>query len=233
MKKAVCLLLVVSFLTIVVPAADAAVITQTKDFDGIPNMTGSLNFNQFNNSGGLTLQSIEVSLALQTSGGNLKLDNDSTSPASGTFEFGAKGNLSSTDVVLLNSLFSPVPGEVSAIYSQVFNLAANVGDGPGDYDPTPPDGLLYCGGTINKSLSGYVTSPVWYAGTKGFVGTGTYNISYTVYQWLDYGSIGGIEYAAIPGSVNGNVTVVYNYIPEPTTLLLLGLGAVMLRRKTA
>jgi hypothetical protein len=211
--------------------AFALTITQTKNFSGIPNMNGSLNFNQFNNSGGLTLTSIQVSLALQTNGGQLTLDNDSNSPASGTFQFGAKGNISSTDVTLLNTIFQPVPGEVNAIYSSAFSLAANTGDGPGDYDPTPPDGLLYNGGTINNSKSDYITSAVWTTGTKGFIGAGTYNINYSVSQWLDYGSIGGIEYAVNPVNASGDVTVIYNYVPEPATITLLCTGLVFLLKR--
>lgn len=236
MKKLVCLLLVVSFLIVAVPATFGYTISQTQLFNGIPNFSGSLTFNQFDNHGGIwTLQSIQVSLTLQASGGQLILDNESSLPASGTFQFGAKGNITSTDVALLNSTFQPVPGEVSAIYSQAFSLAANTGDGIGDYDPSPPDGLLYIGGTVNDSESDYVISNkvVWDAGTKGFIGTGTYSINYLVHQWLDLSSTDGVEFAIAPVTASGFATVVYTYevIPEPATLLLFGLGGLVLRRK--
>ena len=104
----------------------ATTIVQTQNFSGIPNMLGSSTFNQFDNSGGYILNSVQVKLYLQTSGGQLILDNDSNLPASGNFQFGAKGTISSTDVALLNSLAQPIPGEVEALNSQVFNLAGNV-----------------------------------------------------------------------------------------------------------
>ena len=231
MTKKFLIFFAAAFLTTAMPTF-ALTITQTKLFGpNTPNMNGSLNFNQFNSSGGLTLQSIQVSLTLQTSGGQLRLDNDSESPASGIFHFGAKGTISSTDVTLLNTSFQPVPGEVNAIYSQAFNLAANVGDEPNDYDPSPPDGLLYNGGDMNNSKSDYITSLVWYAGTKGFIGTGTYNINYQVNQWLDYGSIGGIEYAVNPVTASGSAEVVYTYVPEPATITLLAVGAFAIRKR--
>ncbi len=213
--------------------AFAAVITQIKTFSGLPNFNGSKTFNQFNPGLG-TLNSIQVTLALQTSGGQLVLDNDSTSPASGTFQFGAKETISSTDVTLLNTSFQAVPGEVNAIYSQAFSLAANVSDSNNDYNPSPPDGLLYNGGIMSNSKSDYIANAVWYAGAKGFIGTGTYGINYQANQWLDYGSIGGIEYAVNPVNASGSITVVYNYVPEPATISLLCLGTfAFLKRKSS
>jgi hypothetical protein len=226
MTKKFLIFFAAALLVTAVPAF-ALTIPQTKDFNGIPNMSGSLNFNQFNNSGGLTLTSIQVSLYLQATGGELRLDNDSDSPASGTFQFGAKGNISSTDVALLNTLLQPIPGEVNATHSQAFSLAGNVGDGTGDYDPTPPDGLLYDGGTESNSKSDFVTSLAW----PGYIGTGTFNINYFITQWLDYGSIGGIEYAVTPVNAYGYVQVIYTYVPEPATITLLCTGLVFLLKR--
>jgi hypothetical protein len=211
----------------------ATIITQTKNFSGTPNMLGSSTFNQFDNTGGFILNSVHVKLYLQATGGQLILDNDSNLPASGTFEFGAKGTISSTDVTLLNSSAQPIPGEVAALNSQGFNLEGNVGDGSGDYDPCAPDGLLYTGVTQDDAKSDFVWSAVWGLGAKGFQGTGTYDIDYAINQWLTYGSIGGIEYAVNPVNANGYVEVSYDYtIPEPATISLLGLGVLsLLRRK--
>jgi len=203
----------------------AATIVQTQNFSGIPNIGGSLTFNQFNNSGG-TLQSINVLLYLESSNGQLILDNDGLTTASGTFEFGAAGDLAdTTDVVLFSSSFSPIPGQVSAYHTGTFNLAANVGDGPLDFSPAGPDGMLYTGDLEGGVATGFVGSAFWSAGTKGFTGTGTFNIKYSIEQWINYGSIGGIEYAVNPVNTTGHVTIAYNYIPEPATIVLLTIGA--------
>jgi hypothetical protein len=214
--------------------ASAATITQTKTFSGTPNLDGALSFNQFNTGLG-TLTSIQVQLNLQTSGGELKLDNDSHQSAAGTFQFGAQGTISgSPDVALLDSGFNPIPGTANAYHSGSFSLDPNTGDGPGDYSPLAPDGMLYTGTTETDNKSGYVGSAVWAAGTKGFLGTGTYNINYSITQWLNYGGIGGIEYAVTPVTASGDVTVVYNYIPEPATIALLTIGALaFLKRKNS
>ena len=207
--------------------ACAATITQTKNFNVIPNMNGSLVFNKFNSALG-SLTSIQIRLTLQTSGGQLIIDNDNTLPASGTFEFGAMGSISSTKVALLDSSHMAIPGTAGAYTSQAFTLTANAGDGMGDYDPTPTDGLLYNGGIETDNKSGFVGSFAW----GDYTGSDTYNIDYSILQWLDFvGSIGGIEYAILPVNASGNVTVVYGYVPEPATIGLLAVGAIALLRK--
>ena len=213
--------------------AFADTIPQTQFFTGIPNMNGSLTFNQFDNhSDTWTLLSIQVSFTLKASGGYLKLDNDSAQDVNGTFEFGAIGSISSTDVVLKNSFSQLIPGQAVASFNESFSLDANdLNDGRGDYDPTPPDGLLYNGGFETGSESGFVGNASW----EEFLGTGAYNINYSVARLFNYSSnTDRIEYEFIPVSVSGFVTVLYTYdvIPEPATITLLCTGTLaLLKRK--
>jgi hypothetical protein len=204
----------------------------------IPNMSGYLTFDQFDNHGGTwVLSSIEVLLTLHTSGGQLVLDNDSDQPASGIFQFGAKGNIESNDVTLLNSSAQTIPGQAGAYHSRAFSLEPENGDGPNNRDGNSPDGLVYDGGTESGIVSGLVGSSYWTgSGAKGYLGTDTYDIYYSIFQWLDYGSIGGIEYAVTPVSASGDVTITYTYdvIPEPATITLLCLGTfALLKRKSS
>jgi len=215
---------------------NAAIISQTQNFSGIISVnSASLNFNQFNLTLG-TLQSIDILFYLQANGGAMILDNDSNLPASGVFQFGVTGSLfPTTDVELFNSSYQSVIGWIGSYHSQAFTLGADNGDGPHTYDPCAPDGLLYYGTTDSNSASGFVGDVFWPHGIKGFLGTGTYDIKYSITQLTDIGSIGGIQYAVNPAIASGYVTVTYNYdpVPEPATITLFTVGAfALLKRKS-
>lgn len=210
--------------------AMGATITQVMTFSGTPNYQRTLAFNEFDDLGGtLTLQSIQVSVLLNVGGGRFILDNDGEQGASGTFEFGAKGDISSTDVSLVDATLQPVTAELQAVHSQSFSLDPNQGDGPNDFDPSSPDGLQYDGGAETDSDSGFIGSLVF----SQYIGTGTYDIDVDVTQWQDFGGISGIEWAVTPVTASGNVTVKYDYIPEPASMSVVCLGGVLtfLRRR--
>jgi len=228
MGKGVCLNLSMVMVLLVGSVAMGDPIIQTEPFSGIPSLTETLTFDQFDNVGGtLTLQSVEVIFQLEISGGQLVLDNDGLEAASGSYEFGAKGNIASTDVSLVNGSFQPVTSELGALHDANFSLTANVGDGSGDYDPNSPDGLKYDGGTEDDSDSGFISPLVF----VDYIGTGTYDIDAVVTQWQEFGGVSGIEWAVNPVSASGSVTVIYNYIPEPAALSLLALGGLALIRR--
>jgi hypothetical protein len=213
-------------------SAFGAVYSQMQSFAGVPNINNTFTFNQFDTSLG-TLTAIEITLTINSDGGIYILDNDSASNASGTFEFGAMGSISSTDVVLLNSMFAAVPGNVGAYHSQAFSLAANNGDGIGNIDATGPDGMTYTGSSESNTKTGTVSNMLWSMGAKGFLGTGTYNLLCSVIQWSNLTSSGGVEYSVTPvtASGSGQVKYVYDAIPEPATMIILALGALIPMKK--
>jgi len=207
-------------------SAQASTITQSQTFSGIPNLMESATFNQFDSQLG-TLESVQVSLNLNTTGGTLILDNDSDQTAAGIFEFGVIASISSSDVSLDNASSDPVIDNFGVFCSQSFSLAANQDDGINDFDSTSPDGLLYSGIAESGSASGFVNTSDF----SDYTGTGTFDINLIVMQWQYYGNVSGIEWATNPVSTNGSIAVTYNYVPEPATLGLLSLGGLILRKR--
>ena len=210
--------------------ASAATITQTETYSGTPNLSQTFTFDEFDDLGGtLTLLSIQVLVELNIDGGQLVLDNDGVDPASGTYEFGAKSDISSTDVSLLDGALLPVTAELSALTTGVFSLTGNVGDGANDFDPSPPDGMQVNGGPLSDSDSGFISATLF----AQYIGTSTYDVDLDATQWSDFGGVSGIEWAVTPVTADGEVTVIYNYIPEPATMSLLSIGGLaLLRRKS-
>jgi hypothetical protein len=209
--------------------ASAGTITQTETYSGTPNFTQTLTFDEFDDLGGtLTLTSIQVLVDLDVLGGVLVLDNDGVDPASGTYEFGGKADISSTDVSLLDAAFQPVTAEVEALTSGAFNLTGNVGDGANDFDPSAPDGVQVNGTTQSDSDSGFIAAALF----SQYIGTSTFDVDLDATQWSDFGGVSGIEWAVTPVTADGEVTVIYNYVPEPATMGLLSLsGMALLRRR--
>ncbi len=232
-SKMLSVLLVALVIIISATSAQAALtIAQTETYSGVPNFEDSLTFDKFDDMGGTrNLLSIEVTVNLNVDGGQLILDNDGAGFAVGTFEFGAKAEIASTDVTLLDTTFQPVTSVLQAIYSGTFDLASDTGDVFNDFDPLAPDGMRYNGGVESDSDSGFVASaPEVFS---QYIGTDTFDIAVTADQWQGFGGASGIEWAVTPVSAEGDVTIVYSYevVPEPATMGLLALGGLLIRRK--
>lgn len=201
---------------IIIFSAEATPIVQKQTFfSATPNFSTLLTFNKFNPPG--ILSSVQITLQLQINGGSVILDNDGNQSAVSTLKFGVFGNAGSTDVNM-PSLSN------ETVYSQSFNLSANVGDGPGDYDPTPPDGMQYTGDQTSGTISVLVDDKF----LANYIGTGTYQIGVGVMQIVDYGDIDNIEYCIVsPVETGGYIEVDYN-VPEPTAFCLLITGLLMI-----
>jgi len=228
--KVLSLFLALAVLFVAVTSVSAEQEYQFQEFDGIPNINAPLTFNKFDSNLG-TLQSITMLFTVNIYGGQLILDNDSDQPASGQWELGAAGTLISNDVSLTNSSLQPLfTTPLQVVTSGAFNLAANEGDGQSELSALTPDGATFIGqnGTdnVNGSIgTGAFTGYVW----DNVNGTGTYDINANIVQWVNYGSIGGIEYSVTPVNADGKLEVWYNYatVPEPGSIagLLSGLAA--------
>jgi hypothetical protein len=212
---------------ILASASNATQIIQTQPFTGVPNYNSVLPFNQYSGNP-LDLVSIEVILHLDITGGQLIVDNDGAGVANVTnVELGATGALSSTDVII-------VPG-VNAAASTLGNyvLAADNGDGPSNIDGTGPDGVVMLGQTQSDTDSQFINSGVWLLGNTGYLGGGVYGINVNVNNIINFGAAGGVEGGFSPVGAGGEVTVIYNVVPEPASMALLALAgsAMAIRRR--
>lgn len=210
------------------PSAMAALIPETETF----TEDSTLTFDQFNPDWG-TLESIEIVLNLSIDNGWLIADNDGNDVATVMIKLGATATLSSTDVLLLDDSLQPVVGALSALSTDEVLLAADNGDGSGNVDATGPDGTTHYGCPDSNSDSGFIKDTLF----ADYFGTGTFNITVDISEIIGLDSLGDVEGSFSPVDIlspGSSVTINYTYtpIPEPATMMILGLGStVFLRRR--
>ncbi len=208
-------------IALVASAGSALGQVQVQSFAGVPNLSETLTFNQFNGNFA-DLIDICITLEITAVGGQAIVDNDGAQPGQATVDFGVEGTLSAPVVNLF-----PTPS-VAVVSSNVFDLAADDGDGPLNVDGNGPDGAVVPG--VNGSDSQTVSiNPAFWA---DYVGGGTFDIVAEIDTLFDIFGISGVEGSFSPPSVEGSVTVEYKLIPAPASAALLGLGGLAgLRRR--
>ena len=195
-------------------------VVQMDTFSGTPDFENTSTFDKFDGSLG-TLTSVDISLELTVDGGFLEVDNDGVDPATANVEFGASGDLSSSDVNLF-----PAPS-VTSTNTQTFNLGADDGDGPGVQNTGSDYGILPGTPTTNST-----TVSINNAFLSDYIGAGdSFGILADIDQTIDFGGISGVAGAFDPQSADVKITVVYNYIPSPGSLALLGMGGLAVARR--
>ncbi|MEO1584845.1 MAG: choice-of-anchor E domain-containing protein [Planctomycetota bacterium] len=193
---------------------------QTQSFAGTPNLNETLTFNQF--TGDLVdLTGICITLEISATGGQAIVDNDGAQAGSATIDFGVEGTLSAPVVNLF-----PTPS-VAVASNNVFNLAADNGDGPLNVDGTGPDGATVPGVSGSDSDMVNINAAFW----SDYVGNGTFDIVAEIDTLFDIFGISGVEGSFTPASVEGSVTVEYKVIPAPASAAVLGLGGLAAARR--
>lgn len=211
---------------------------QAAEIKQIHSLNQTAVFRQFDSRLG-ELNYIKIDALLNISGGTLYYDNDSESPAFGSLEFGKVVNIAyTTDVILKNQTNQMIfnNGRIFGCYTSNFSLAGDNGDGKYNYDSTPPDGGIFAGSSLTFLQSDYIGQSFWTQGTKGFIGTDTFSIAYTIGQWINFSgsNVGDIEYYFFPASLDSgsiNITYIYTPVPEPCAFRLIISGAALLIKK--
>lgn len=208
--------------------ASAVTIVQVQPFSFIPGNTIPLVFNEFNPAWG-TLNSITITTNVTKSGGALYVDNEAGSPASGNISQSVTITLDSLDVTLLADPTGLIGSNVTATSVYAASTTADNGDTPGVVDVDTP-GHDY-DGTAFGPVSTFETKNVRPLVLSDYMGTGTFTINAIGSQGFNTSAFGGASVAIAPATVSGNVTITYDYVPEPGAALLGGLGMLALLRR--
>ena len=227
--------------------ANAATIIQTKTFSFAPLGNANLVFDEFDDLGGtLTLTSIEIITTYDKLGGSYFIDNDSGAASSANINQLTSGSVTFVggNVFALADLgFSPIfgAGSLDSSVNRFFEVAVDNGDyaggplvfTPGTLGEGPPIDD-YDGGDfaddLNITESGFVTPLGW----SNYTGNSTFTVNFAATSNYDTSSFGGIAFSGTNPIVDGSVTIKYNYVPEPSSALLVGLvgvGALVRRRR--
>ncbi len=206
----------------------AATIVQTNNYSFVPTNSAPLTFNKFDTSLG-TLTAITIQTNVAKSGGSLFVDNESGTGASGTISQSVTVSLASSSVFLFDAAFQTIGTNLSASSSYVATVGADDGDGLG-VQSTGPD---YDGTSFGTTATTSQTKDVNTGFFGAYSGTGTYVIDVNGSQGFNTSAIGGAAVAIDPATAFGSVVITYTYtaIPEPSSMLLGGIGALALLRR--
>ena len=196
--------------------------------------TTNLVFDTFDTQNGFrTLTAVRVSFTVRSWDGYVAADNDSgVSTASGDSSKGSLASLKSSDVILWNSSNESAWEDVVANTSVTFNLGLTTGDpidefnatGLGDYDRLDgPTEVNADSTTVDQYINDSWIS-MWDSPTPD-----TLAINFESVQQTEVFTGGDVYGAFGPSDANGEITITYEFVPEPSLALafvgLVGLAA--------
>ena len=212
-----CLLLCVIFL-LFSSIATASLVQLQSTGQSVPNYSSTLTFDQYD--GADPLSSVVITLEVIVDDAFFGFDNDSPVATTVTVNLDVTGGISSVDVDL------PAIDSALAMFSKTVGLAADNGDTRG-YDSVADIDMK----SFNTSDFSAVSSASTNTLLGAYQGSDTFDITVDFSQVLDITGNSGVSMMYIPALAEANVTVEYLTIPEPVSLALLGIGALIARRR--
>jgi len=224
------LLFTLALLAITVSAQ--ALVISGDDTQALPDQTNvTLQLPKF--TGNLAdLLSVYVVAEFRLFNAVVEVDNDSVTSGNATGKVNSSFVTFNSSATLLKTDFTSIDaGDFTVVEQQVFNLTPTTGDIVGQFDATlDTDYGIFDPGTITRTDSGNIAGAVW----GDYVGVGNFTIDVEA-SYLTGATFDGSDGYFQGSTPNGEVyaQVIYNYIPEPATMALLGLGSLLLRKRRA
>jgi len=191
--------------------------------EDVPDAGTTVSLSQFDEATFGTLLSITLTLDATASAGSITWDNESDQETD--VDLGIGGEVTAAAPSALTLVATPFQtGSATDV------AADEVGESP-DPDFAGPDSFSVTGGTGTDSDTDTLTNSADFGPYKG---TGTFDVDISsIVKTMVLTSGGSGDTQSTAGKTEGKVTVTYEYVPEPATLALLGLGGVatLIRRR--
>lgn len=194
-----------------------------------PTFAFDLVFDQYDQTTFGTLQSIEVILELNITGGSATVDNDGVDGGLGEAQIGADAAISSIDVPLISGGF---PFDLAIALSTAQNnipLTGDDGDGSNAQNGGG-DEFTLPGADLSDNASDFIDVPSFVP----YIGTSDFTITVDAGTIFNVDADTGVEGGFSPVDASGSVTVIYTFVPTPGAAGLLavaGLAAARRRRR--